>query len=201
MPRTRREKAPAKADTAATLHGTDERHALGNRLRMLRVRRQLSLATVALGTGLSRSFLALLEAGESDVSISRLLRIAEFYGVWLSDLVGTIAPAVEVSRASELRLIPATDGTGVRLLSKRAVRTVMPFRVELAPESRFDGGMAHTGEEFIHCVEGSVELEVVNAIYRLEPGDTASYPGRLPHSYRNVGQGLAVLVGGTARYG
>ena len=178
-----------------------ERQALGNKLRMLRVRRELSLATVALGTGLSRSFLALLEVGESDISISRLLRIAEFYGVWLSDLVGTTAPAVEVTSAAEARLVPASDGGGVRLLSKRSVRTVMPFRVELAPGARLEGGLSHTGEVFIHCVEGTVELEVVNAVHRLQPGDTASYPGRLPHSYRNAGHENALLVGGTARNG
>jgi transcriptional regulator with XRE-family HTH domain len=168
---------------------------------MLRVRRQLSLATVALGTGLSRSFLALLEAGNSDVSISRLLRIAEFYGVWLSDLVGTAGPAVEIVRADEARIVPTADAGRVKLLSLQSVRTVMPFRVELPPDSHVEGGLSHSGEEFVHCVAGIVDLEVVSAVHRLGAGDTASFPGRLPHSYRNVGEVAAILVGGTARYG
>lgn len=194
---------PASTAPGEATHRRDEleeRKALGDRLHMLRVRRQLSLATVALGTGLSRSFLALLETGESDVSVSRLLRIAEFYGVWLADLVGTAAPAVEILRASEVTLIPTDDNGQIRLLSANAVRTVMPFRLDLPPGTRIEGGLSHAGEEFVHCVAGRIDLEVVNAVHRLMPGDTASYPGRLPHSYANSGDVDGVIVGATARY-
>jgi len=178
-----------------------DRHLLANRLRMLRVRRQLSLAAVALGTGLSRSFLALLEEGKSDVSITRLLRIAEFYGVWLTDLVGTVAPSVEVVSPAEARLVPSDDPGEIRLLSTRSVRTMQPFRIELPPGARIEGGLSHSGEEFVHCLVGSVDLEVVNAVHHLEAGYTASFPGRLPHSYQNVGEADATLVGATARFG
>ncbi len=180
---------------------TDERQLLADRLRMLRVRRQLNLGTVALGTGLSRSFLALLEAGKSDVSITRLARIAEFYGVWLTDLVGTVGPGVEVVRADEARTLRPTDGVTLRLMSAGSVRTMQPFRLELAVGGYVDGGISHSGEEFIHCVAGLVDLEIVNATQRLSPGDTVSFPGRLPHSYRNAGESEAVLVGATARSG
>lgn len=178
-----------------------DRHLLANRLRMLRVRRQLSLATVALGTGLSRSFLALLEEGKSDVSITRLLRIAEFYGVWLTDLVGTVAPSVEVIPPAEARLVRTDDPGEIRLLSARSVRTMQPFRIELPPGARIEGGLSHSGEEFIHCIVGAVDLEIVNAVHHLEAGYTASFPGRLPHSYQNVGDVDATLIGATARFG
>jgi quercetin dioxygenase-like cupin family protein len=179
----------------------EERRMLAGRLHMLRVRRQLTLGMVALGTGLSRSFLALLEAGQSDVSVSRLLRIAEFYGVWLSDLVGTAGPAVEIVRADKARRLPTSDAGHVLLLSLQPVRAVMPFRVELPPGSVVEGGLSHSGEEFVHCVAGAVELEVLEAVHAMAEGDTASFPGRLPHSYRNAGDEAAILVGATARYG
>ena len=193
----------AKASTGETIHhleGLEERKALGDRLHMLRIRRQLSLATVALGTGLSRSFLALLETGDSDVSVSRLLRVAEFYGVWLADLVGTAAPAVEIVRADDATILPSGDTGRIRLLSGHTVRTVLPFRLDLPPGARIEGGLSHAGEEFVHCVAGIIDLEVVNTVHRLMPGDTASYPGRLPHSYANSGNVDAVIVGATARY-
>ena len=194
---------PARTSSGEATHHREEleeRKALGDRLHMLRVRRQLSLATVALGTGLSRSFLALLETGESDVSVSRLLRVAEFYGVWLADLVGTTAPAVEIVRGNEATIVPSADAGRIRLLSANAVRTVMPFRLDLPPGTRIEGGLSHAGEEFVHCVAGSIDLEVVNTVHRLMPGDTASYPGRLPHSYSNPGDVDGVIVGATARY-
>lgn len=195
---------PAKATSGEASHRREEleeRKALGDRLHMLRIRRQLSLATVALGTGLSRSFLALLEAGDSDVSVSRLLRVAEFYGVWLADLVGTSAPAVEIVRAHEATVLSSDDAGRIRLLSGHTVRTVMPFRIDLPPGARIEGGLSHAGEEFIHCLTGTIDLEVVDTVHRLAAGDTASYPGRLPHSYANLGEDEAVIVGATARYG
>lgn len=193
--------SPSSGEAVHRREELEERKALGDRLHMLRIRSQLSLASVALGTGLSRSFLALLEAGESDVSVSRLLRVAEFYGVWLADLVGTTGPAVEIVRADEATTLSGNDPSRVQLLTGHTVRTVMPFRIDLPPGARIEGGLSHAGEEFIHCVAGSVDLEVVDTVHRLTAGDTASYPGRLPHSYANAGPDDARIVGAMARFG
>ena len=192
---------PASAASEAAHDDRGARALLAERLRLLRLRRRLSLSDVALGTGLSRSFLALLESGESDVSVSRLLRVAEFYGVWLSDLVGTLAPAVEVVRASDTATVRSDDEAVVTLLSTHSVRLMMPFRVELPPGAHLEGGLSHSGEEFVHVVAGEVELEILDAGHVLATGDTASFPGRLPHSYRNRGDQAAVIVGATARAG
>lgn len=178
-----------------------ERRLLGERLRMLRVRRRLGLADVALGTGLSRSFIAMLEAGDSDVSVSRLLRIADFYGVWISDLVGSVGPSVEIVPAADAKRLPVDEGGSVLLLSKQPVRNLQPFLVRLAPGVAIDGGLSHSGEEFIHCVVGRVELEILDTIHTLAEGDTASFPGRLPHTYRNASPMEAVLIGASARVG
>ena len=178
-----------------------ERRLLGERLRMLRVRRRLGLADVALGTGLSRSFIAMLEAGDSDVSVSRLLRIADFYGVWISDLVGSVGPSVEIVPAAEAKRLPVDEGGSVLLLSKQPVRNLQPFLVRLAPGAAIDGGLSHSGEEFIHCVAGTAQLEILDTVHILEMGDTASFPGRLPHTYRNAATAEVVLIGASARVG
>src|SRR5450631_1832035 len=63
-----------------------------------------SLATVAKGTGLSISFLSLVEAGKSDISFGRLLRLVAFYGVALGDLLPkSQRAAAHVVRATERR--------------------------------------------------------------------------------------------------
>lgn len=179
---------------------SQQRELLGERLRILRIRRRLTLADAALGTGLSRSFIALVESGKTDISVSRLVRLAEFYGVWISDVVGSIGPAVEVLRPEEIRTTPAGDeGAVLQILTNQPVRGLMPFRIVLQPGGKLDGGIAHSGEEFIHCITGSIELRVVESAHALSAGDSASYPGRLPHSYANTGDGEAILVGATIR--
>ena len=60
---------------------------LGTRLRALRTERGLSLSQLESATRISSSFLSLVESGKSDITISRLLRLADYYDVELGDLV------------------------------------------------------------------------------------------------------------------
>jgi quercetin dioxygenase-like cupin family protein len=91
------------------------------------------------------------------------------------------------------------DGVELVLLTRQPVRGLLPFLVRLSAGSTLEGGVAHTGEEFVHCMDGEVELVVVDSVHELRAGDTASYPGRLPHSYRNSGTGTAILIGAITR--
>ncbi|MGE8637499.1 MAG: helix-turn-helix domain-containing protein, partial [Achromobacter sp.] len=62
---------------------------LPHRLRTLRRQQTLSLEQLAQRTGLTKSYLSKLERGLSEPSISTVLRLAEAYGVGVSQLVGT----------------------------------------------------------------------------------------------------------------
>src|SRR4051812_20518444 len=80
--------------------------AIGAQLRALRVSRGLSLSKVAEGTGISKSFLALVEAGRSDITIGRLMRIVEFFGVSINDLLSDPgAGQIVVTRSAEGRVL------------------------------------------------------------------------------------------------
>jgi len=197
-------KKPVRAKiTAKTLDSGDhiERKVLGEKLRNLRIRRRLNLGDVALGTGLSRSFIALIEAGNTDIAVSRLLRIAEFYGVQISDLVRSAGPLIETIAWKDSKRLPVGDeGVQFCLLSGELGHTLLPFMVRLRPHAAAEG-ISHSGDEFVHCIEGTVQLEVSDRIYTLRPGDTVTLPGRLPHSYRNPGNSESVLIGASAYRG
>jgi transcriptional regulator with XRE-family HTH domain len=51
---------------------------VGAQLRALRGARRLSLGDVAKGTGISASFLSLVENGRSDITIGRLTRLVDY---------------------------------------------------------------------------------------------------------------------------
>ena len=61
---------------------------LGENLRALRLGAGRSLTEVAEVTQLSPSFLSMVEDGNSDIALGRLLRVTQFYGVrsrmWLA---------------------------------------------------------------------------------------------------------------------
>src|SRR3954462_3724687 len=77
----------------------------GERLRALRTARGVSLAQLEAATGISASFLSLVEQGRSDISIGRLMRLVSYYEVDVGELVAGI-PAerhveVQVLRSGE----------------------------------------------------------------------------------------------------
>ena len=66
--------------------------ALGRRLKALRVNRGLSLKEVGAETGVSSSFISMVETGRNDLSVGRLIVLADFYGVGLDDIVADLDP-------------------------------------------------------------------------------------------------------------
>ncbi|MEX1022042.1 MAG: helix-turn-helix transcriptional regulator [Dehalococcoidia bacterium] len=67
---------------------TEQRVALGRRIRAWRVRRDLSQAGLARLAGVTQSTLSNYENGKRDLSVSILIRIADELDVDLEDLTG-----------------------------------------------------------------------------------------------------------------
>jgi transcriptional regulator with XRE-family HTH domain len=178
------------------------RSMLGNRLKALRSAKGFTLQDVAAATGLSRTFVGMVEQGKSEIAVARLLRIADFYGVTIDDLIGTgTDPAVELVPLQIARKVPTgEEGVSLWLLAPRSSQTSQPFIVELAARTQLDG-LAHSGEEWVVCTEGVVRVQVAEVEHELRLGDSLFYPGRLTHGYFNDGGGPARLAGTVHRLG
>ena len=84
-------------------HETTAMLSLGGRLKAVRRARRLSLADVSEATDVSASFLSLVENDKSDIAIGRLVRLIEFYGISIGDLLpgeGTTGNYPDVVRAT-----------------------------------------------------------------------------------------------------
>jgi transcriptional regulator with XRE-family HTH domain len=147
---------------------------LGTRLRSLRTERELSLSQLEAATAISSSFLSLVESGKSDITISRLVRLADFFDVELNDLV-------DGSRVDRRPLEVIRDGDG-SVLASRAEGVTARFlghqRWQLSPRvSEFEPGgvfdvaegeqaareMFHHRELFMYVVAGTFEIAVHGA--------------------------------------
>ena len=173
---------------------------LGPRLRRLRQGRELSLADVAEGTGISASFLSMVEKGQSDITVSRLMRLVRWFGVSIADLVqepdGAVVRVVRSDQRRSLRL--GDEGIEIEMLTTDGAHRMMPVINVYAEGGAMAEPARHEGEEFVIVVDGSVELTVGDGpSIRLEPGDSAHYRSDLPHSFRNVGRGEARFIGVT----
>ena len=64
-----------------------ERRAIGDRIRVRRIRQDMTQETVHLAVGLARSSYQEIEAGRANPTINTLLRIARVLGVHVTDLL------------------------------------------------------------------------------------------------------------------
>jgi transcriptional regulator with XRE-family HTH domain len=161
---------------------------LGSSLRAARTSRRLSLTEVADATRMSASFLSLVELGKSDITIGRLARLAEFYRVSFSDLLGGAELTdADVIRKHEQRLMHSpAEGIDVYLLTSDTKRTMLPMLLYFEPGAQLAEYGRHEGEEFVHVVEGTLVLEIEGSEPRvLDAGDTAYYSAERPHLFRN----------------
>ena len=175
------------------------RLAIGKRLSKLRKAKGWSLRDASERSGLSHSFISMVEKGTSEIAVSRLLRLAEAYSIFIADVLSD----VEASRAE---FVPANQGLMVPSESKdvelaflaTGAWSIQPFRMT------FEAGavvadLNHHGDEFIHCVSGCIIVTVDGTEFRLSEGDTLTIPEFSDHAYENRSQARARLLGGVSR--
>jgi quercetin dioxygenase-like cupin family protein/DNA-binding Xre family transcriptional regulator len=173
--------------TSSTETGT--RGSVGLALRQVRTARKLSLHDVAAGTGISASFLSLVEKDKSDITIGRLVRLIEFYGISITDLLPFSArgeyPEV-ITPETRKELQSPAEGIRLSLLTGDTQRQMMPLEVLFEPGAGLAEPGRHAGEEWVHVLEGELRLELEGAEARvLYPGDSAYYPAERAHRLVN----------------
>jgi transcriptional regulator with XRE-family HTH domain len=167
---------------------------LGSSLRDLRRRRGATLVEVADATGISRSFLSLVENGRSDITIGRLLRLVSFYGAQIADLLPQADPhdPIVVRRGEQREVESPAEGIRIFMLAPDEERAMSPSLGVIEPTGASAEKASHDGEEFLHVIEGAIALDFgEDEPIRLEAGDSAYFRAERPHSYRNAGRVVA----------
>jgi transcriptional regulator with XRE-family HTH domain len=175
-----------------------EKTDFGRALRDLRRERKLSLRDVSEATGISSSFLSLVENGKSDITIGRLMTLASFFDVHVSDLLPPGAGRDPiVIRAADRRYIESpSEGIDLYLLGPDSERRFLPILAEFKDGSHVVEFVQHEGEEYIYVLEGRVSLEVEgHEPVVLDRGDGAYYRADRPHRFASAGPERAVVLG------
>lgn len=179
-----------RSTAAAPPTGRHAADGLGEQLRAIRMSRGFTLATVAAGTKISKSFLSLLEAGKSDITVGRLMRLVDLYGISVGDLLpqAPTTDLVAVGREGERQLL-ASPSEGIRdyLLTPVTNREMLPFVGVFDPGGKNGDYAEHEGEEFAYVLEGTFTLQVEGREpIVLDEGDSVHFPAHLPHRYANT---------------
>jgi transcriptional regulator with XRE-family HTH domain/mannose-6-phosphate isomerase-like protein (cupin superfamily) len=170
---------------------------VGDRVRALRHERGLSLRALAELCELSPNTISLIERGETSPSVSTLHRLATALGIHISTFF--------VEPAERMRMILTRANERTRSGSASVVLESLgwglegqacdPFVVTLKPGANSGREMmVHAGTELIHCLEGSLSIEIAGQNYDLEPGDTVLFRGEQPHRWQNSSSDPAVFM-------
>lgn len=160
---------------------------VGFRLRALRDQQGLSLRALAERCGLSINAISQIERGENSPTVSSLHRLSIALNVPITDFFQEENRQTIVFVKRDLGLRSQSDGVvmeslGIGLYNQQ----LEPFLMKIAPgKTNIDDPVSHLGEEFIHCMEGEVELCVQDHIFRLGGGDSLLFDAKQPHAYRN----------------
>lgn len=169
---------------------------VGSRLRRIRTQRGVSLSALAEATGISKSTLSRLEAGQRRPSLELLLPIAQAHQLPLDELVG--APEVGDPR---IRCKPRMQRG----------RTVIPLTVQPGPlqawksiipaEQNQPEPCTHEGYEWLYVLSGRLRLILADHDLIMEPGEAAEFDTRLPHWFGPTGESSVEVLNLFGRQG
>ena len=149
---------------------------------------------LAADSDLSHPFLSQLERGLARPSMVSLEKIARALGTSQLEL---IAAADQVSSVTdpEVTVVRAGEGTsghyaeGEARMLVHGIRRFHPMEFTGSNDA-FGDYFAHEEDEFLHVIEGAVEVDLgVEGTVVLGPGDSLYYGGGTPHRWRTATPG------------
>ncbi len=168
---------------------------IGERLRHAREARQLSLAVVAERAGLTKGFVSRVERETTSPSVVSLISICEAIGVEPADIFSV--PKAVVTRSSD-RPHATLPGHMVvdTLLTSIDERKLTVIETLAGPEG--SGGeelySLPCETEVCYVIEGEIVLTIDTESIKMAAGDSVTFDGAVPHTWRAVSESSTVRV-------
>lgn len=171
--------------------------ALGRRLKALRLSRGLSLKEVGIGTGLSTSFLSMVENGRTELTVGRLVSLLDFHGVELRDLLperGSDRPVV--LRSAEREVVDAHDPrVRTEPLATWHYGEMTTAAMRFDPGAELPVAASRAGPEFVLLLAGELAIDFADdTSVVLVEGDSVCFEGSRRHRCTNTGDAEAHAI-------
>lgn len=171
--------------------------AVGARLRFLRDMHGLSQRELARRAGLTHATVGAIERDAISPSVGSLRKILDSFPMTLSEFFA-LDPAGDSQVFFAAAELLEVGGGGISLRQVGQHLKGRPLQILL---ERYAPGAetakvpySHAGDEGGVVIQGRVEVTVGGSTRVLEPGDGYLFSSRLPHRFRNVGDGEAIVV-------
>ena len=190
--RVREQKGEAPAERrpgAVAANGKSLDRFIGNVIRELRLKDNLTIAEVAAQAGISRGMVSKIENGQVSTSLETLSKIVQALGVSLAHLFRHYnmptggAQLVKNGAGMEVVRRGTKRGHTYHLLAydQGPRKAFEPFLITMDDASEVFPTFEHPGTEFIYMLKGRIEYRHGQQTYVLEPGDSLTFRGDIPH--------------------
>ncbi|MBE1553342.1 helix-turn-helix domain-containing protein [Sporosarcina limicola] len=161
---------------------------IGQKIKLLRKKRKLTLKAIAEETNLSISFLSQVERMKSSLTLESLKKISEALQVNPSYFFSS---GNEQSQLSVIRAIDNDEDFTLNqfiykdLSSNKLNLGFNPILVILNSGENKGNPFTHHGSEFLYVLEGVLTVQINNEEYQLKPHDSIIIDSSNPHYWSN----------------
>jgi len=160
---------------------------IGKRVRELRNENGVSLRELGRRAGVTASFLSQVENDQVSPSLNSLQSIATALNVPMFSLLND-TPNGTVVRGDEARRITFEEpNISYDILTTDFSRQMMVYRIHIEPYARrIAQVLAKPTEQWMHILQGKMEIIIGDEVYHLEKGDTVYYDGDLLQEFGSI---------------
>ncbi len=171
---------------------------IGERLKKIRVERDLSIREMSEICGLAVNTLSLLENGKTTPTINTLQNIANSLRIPITSFFDNNISELFVDFKKSIdRFEKSTVYGKFSALSSIEVSSsrIEPYIVRISPSTKWGPEQIyHSGYEFVLCLKGNIVFTLSNEIYPLYKGDTLLFNSEVPHVMFNPNEFEASIL-------
>jgi transcriptional regulator with XRE-family HTH domain len=192
---------PVPTDSSPVDSGEFDEHQLGTYIRELRLKRNMSLRSLAAQSDVSVSFLSQVERGTASPSIASLMRIAKSLDQTIGSLFETPSNSRLVRAGEGPRLVHPKRQWEEELLSPRDFSRLQVIRSTLVPGGSTGTELLSYGavsETSMIVESGSIRVTLGAEVFTMAVGDCLSYDASTPHRIENSTTEPCVIIFGSS---
>jgi transcriptional regulator with XRE-family HTH domain len=166
---------------------------VGQKIKTIRLQKNISLESIANETGISIENLRNIESGSLIPPVGTLLQIAKALEIDSGFLFREQEEQLKQRvRAYDKR---TQNYAYTTLIQEAANKHLKAFKVVVDAYQDHQGvGYCHEGEEFVHVIKGHIEITVGEHINHLSEGESLHFNSAVRHMIRNPGEEKAELL-------
>lgn len=170
---------------------------VGSRLRMVRTRLGITQRALARKAGVPSSTVSLIEGGRTNPSIGSLKRLLDAAGLSLAEFFSFEVAVQEKVFFHADELVEISSGpVSYRQVGAGKHQSSLQILYETYQPGSDSGRvmLTHEGEEGGVIIQGRLEVTVGDQTRVLKAGEAYLFKSTTPHRFRNVGDGVCVVV-------